>query len=725
LCHASRSLSSLVRWLMVKMLLNLAFLLLSICLHFAVGSIELTRFQTVSGGYAGSAASNHKTKANAFVPQVVFRCGFRNRYMTEDGSWASDPDSRASCLTGKLDILKYCRKVYWNLTVTNIVESSHFVEVDNWCKDDGYPCKWSFWVKPYRCMVGEFESDALLVPKNCHFEHVDDENICKDFDYWNQTAIKNCKRRNSYSVLSFAMLEPCGLDMFSGVEFVCCPNRDDISADVVNVGRLSIRMQSSRDRDNELYGPAIPNDSEEYPPAVKATTTTTTTTRTHSTVPPPALLTTASPKTAAEDEGDDEEDYEEDDDDDDDDDEENEAADTDNEKSSYLRVADPEIEHEAYKNALEHLTKVHHKKVSKVMKEWSELENRYQEMKRRDPKHAESFKNEMNMRFQKTVAALEEENVDERHQIEDIHQQRVMANLNEKKRLALKEFHQLYDVAGPPPAHAVLRTLKAYVRAEEKDRVHLLNHYRHMLRSKPQESIFFKSDVLNKLVDIDRRINATISLLKFHPEIDKKVRTAIEDFFHTYRRENTPDIAETFPDGYLTSAQYHQLLNMYQARIIGNNNAYNRKLTVDQIITLAPSVKVQRKEIIENTIDPVQQRQEQTISSLPLRNIHVVEEDISLLNKKQDIVHDFVFQEKSIGKSASKYIDHSFIFFSIAGVSLIAAVVCGIFFMRHRANHAGQGFIEVSACTPEERHVANMQISGYENPAYKYFEENL
>ncbi|KRX93853.1 Amyloid-like protein 2, partial [Trichinella pseudospiralis] len=681
LCHASRFLSSFVRWLMVKMLLNSAFFVLSICLHFAVGSIELTRLQAVSGGYAGSAASNHKTKANAFVPQVVFHCGFRNRYMTEDGSWATDPDSRASCLTGKLDILKYCRKVYWNLTVTNIVESSHFVEVDNWCKDDGYPCKWSFW----------FESDALLVPKNCHFEHVDDENICKDFDYWNQTAIKNCKRRNSYSVLSFAMLEPCGLDMFSGVEFVCCPNRDDINANVVNVGRLSIRMQSSRDRENELYGPAIPNDSEEYPPTV---TTTTTTTTTHSTVPPPALLTTASPKATTDDEDeDDDEDYEEedDDDDDDDDDAENEDADTDNEKSVYLRVADPEIEHEAYKNALEHLTKVHHKKVSKVMKEWSELENRYQEMKRRDPKHAESFKNEMNMRFQKTVAALEEENADERHQIEDIHQQRVMANLNEKKRLALKEFHQLYDVAGPPPAHAILRTLKAYVRAEEKDRVHLLNHYRHMLRSKPQESMFFKSDVLNKLLDIDRRINATISLLKLHPEIDKKKISST----HTVVR-----IRPTL----------RKLSRMAISTLL--------------IITLAPSVKVQRKEITENTIDTVQ-RQEQTISTLPLRNIHVVEEDISLLNKKQDIVHDFVFQEKSIAKGASKYIDHSFIFFSIAGVSLIAAVVCGIFFMRHRANHAGQGFIEVSACTPEERHVANMQISGYENPAYKYFEENL
>lgn len=34
-----------------------------------------------------------------------------------------------------------------------------------------------------------------------------------------------------------------------------------------------------------------------------------------------------------------------------------------------------------------------------------------------------------------------------------------------------------------------------------------------------------------------------------------------------------------------------------------------------------------------------------------------------------------------------------------------------------------QGFIEVdTAASPEEKHVANMQINGYENPTYKYFE---
>ena len=34
-----------------------------------------------------------------------------------------------------------------------------------------------------------------------------------------------------------------------------------------------------------------------------------------------------------------------------------------------------------------------------------------------------------------------------------------------------------------------------------------------------------------------------------------------------------------------------------------------------------------------------------------------------------------------------------------------------------------QGFIEVDqTISPEERHVTNMQINGYENPTYKYFE---
>ena len=34
-----------------------------------------------------------------------------------------------------------------------------------------------------------------------------------------------------------------------------------------------------------------------------------------------------------------------------------------------------------------------------------------------------------------------------------------------------------------------------------------------------------------------------------------------------------------------------------------------------------------------------------------------------------------------------------------------------------------QGFVEVDqAASPEEKHIASMQMNGYENPTYKYFE---
>lgn len=39
---------------------------------------------------------------------------------------------------------------------------------------------------------------------------------------WNATAADTCRERNM-NLRSFAMLLPCGISLFSGVEFVCCP----------------------------------------------------------------------------------------------------------------------------------------------------------------------------------------------------------------------------------------------------------------------------------------------------------------------------------------------------------------------------------------------------------------------------------------------------------------------------------------------------------------------
>ncbi|KAJ8680441.1 hypothetical protein QAD02_016228 [Eretmocerus hayati] len=141
--------------------------------------------------------------------------------MGEQGRWISSTDTK-SCMTDKLDILQYCKKAYPKRDITNIVESSHYVRVAGWCKPGKNKCKLSRWVKPYRCLEGPFQSDALLVPEGCLFDHLHNQTKCWESYRWNSTAADTCRERNM-NLRSFAMLLPCGISLFAGVEFVCCP----------------------------------------------------------------------------------------------------------------------------------------------------------------------------------------------------------------------------------------------------------------------------------------------------------------------------------------------------------------------------------------------------------------------------------------------------------------------------------------------------------------------
>merc|ERR1712079_131713 len=87
-----------------------------------------------------------------------------------------------------------------------------------------------------------------------------------------------------------------------------------------------------------------------------------------------------------------------------------------------------------------------------------------------------------------------------------------------------------------------------------------------------------------------------------------------------------------------------------------------------------------------------------------------------------------------MGESRSVYVTLAF-----AGVALMVAMLIGVVVLKKRSGRyphhqlvsvqtakigkTKEGFIEVdTAASPEEKHVANMQINGYENPTYKYFE---
>lgn len=83
------------------------------------------------------------------------------------------------------------------------------------------------------------------------------------------------------------------------------------------------------------------------------------------------------------------------------------------------------------------------------MKDWSDLEERYQDMRSSDPHTAEQFKQRMTLRFQQTVQSLEEEGAAEKHQLVAMHQQRVTAHINQRKREAMLCYTQALNDSPP------------------------------------------------------------------------------------------------------------------------------------------------------------------------------------------------------------------------------------------------------------------------------------
>ena len=67
---------------------------------------------------------------------------------------------------------------------------------------------------------------------------------------------------------------------------------------------------------------------------------------------------------------------------------------------------------------------------------------------------------------------------------------------------------------------------------------------------------------------------------------------------------------------------------------------------------------------------------------------------------------------------------------AIGCIVVFVVIVVGAVALRRRSQRSGSatgpGFVEVdqAGVSPEERHVANMQMNGYENPTYKFFEMN-
>uniref|UniRef100_A0A8D0D2D1 Amyloid-beta A4 protein n=1 Tax=Sander lucioperca TaxID=283035 RepID=A0A8D0D2D1_SANLU len=647
-------------------------------------------------------------------------CGKLNMHINvQSGKWEPDPSGTKSCIGTKEGILQYCQEVYPELQITNVVEANQPVSIQNWCKKGRKQCRSHMHiVVPYRCLVGEFVSDALLVPDKCKFLHQERMDQCESHLHWHTVAKESCGDR-TMNLHDYGMLLPCGIDRFRGVEFVCCPQaetrpsvveeeeeeeeeeevaeendeEEEEEEDVLNNDQdgdgeededVVEEEEEEEDGDDVIVDTLDDNDDADEPTTSVAMTTTTTTTTTESveevvrdvcwanaeTGPCRAML----PRWYF-------------------DHQEGRCAqfiyggcggnrnNFDSEEyclsvcSSVIPTATPsspdavdhyletpadENEHAHFQKAKESLEAKHRERMSQVMREWEEAEREAKNLPRADKKA-------VIQRFQEKVEALEQEAASERQQLVETHMARVEALLNDRRRLALESYLTALQQDPPRPRH-VFSLLKKYVRAEQKDRQHTLKHFEHVRMVDPKKAAQIRPQVLTHLRVIEERMNQSLGLLYKVPGVADDIQDQVE------------------------------LLQREQAEM------------AQQLANLQTDVRVSYG---NDALMPDQELGDgQTDLTGLLITFHILVQTICnpLL----------VFFAEDVGSNKGAIIG-----LMVGGVVIATVIVITLVMLRKKQyTSIHHGVIEVDAAvTPEERHLSKMQQNGYENPTYKFFEQ--
>ncbi|KAM8872065.1 amyloid beta (A4) precursor protein a isoform 2-T2 [Synchiropus picturatus] len=696
-------------------------------------------------------------------PQVAMFCGKLNMHINvQTGKWEHDPSATKSCIATKEGILQYCQEVYPELQITNVVEANQPVSIQNWCKNGRKHCRGHMHiVVPYRCLVGEFVSDALLVPDKCKFLHQERMDQCESHLHWHTVAKESCGDR-TMNLHDYGMLLPCGIDRFRGVEFVCCPTeapRDTDSAeqdaddsDVWWGGAETDYSDNSMVRDPE----PVEQQEESRPSVVAQEPQQQEVVVTEDDEEEEDLLDNdqdgdgeedEEPVGEEEEEDDDETEDDEnidtfDDDDDDDDDEPttNIAMTTTTTTTTesveevvrvptatpsspdavdhYLETPADDNEHAHFQKAKESLEAKHRDKMSQVMREWEEAEKEAKNLPRADKKA-------VIQRFQEKVEALEQEAASERQQLVETHMARVEALLNDRRRLALESYLTALQQDPPKPRH-VFSLLKKYVRAEQKDRQHTLKHFEHVRMVDPKKAAQIRPQVLTHLRVIEERMNQSLGLLYKVPGVADDIQDQVE-LLQREQAEMAQQLANLQTDVRVSYGNDALMPNQELGDGQRDFQTQEETLGMGGVGFVHPESFNQAN--TDNQVEPVDSRPsfDRGVPTRPVNGVKMEAlpelrmETEDRQSTEYEVHHQkLVFFADDVGSNKGAIIG-----LMVGGVVIATVIVITLVMLRKKQyTSIHHGVIEVDAAvTPEERHLSKMQQNGYENPTYKFFEQ--
>jgi len=376
------------------------------------------------------------------------------------------------------------------------------------------------------------------------------------------------------------------------------------------------------------------------------------------------------------------------------------------------------------------------------MKDWSDLEDKYQDMREKDANGAEDFKKKMTERFQKTVQALEEESQAEKRQLQAMHQQRVISRINQRKKLSMACFTNALNQT-PLNTHRVQKCLQKLLRSLHKDRHHTIQHFRHLLETNFDQAERERDITIEHLGDIDRLVNESLVMLARYEELNAKILPLMEDYLIALRsRDNTPatllrmdkEHEGQMIDGFRNEMK-EKIKERERERMEEKRQRQESRKVVAPASSPASEATPTSSQTEASTQPPVVTTEASTIVEAKDESKSLkIEVHATALHHEQiapkvahSQTHEFSHNQAgySVRRVEIKESSPVYMTLAFAGIALMAAMIVGVVIIRKRnGRHPHhQGFVEVDqTASPEERHVANMQMNGYENPTYKYFE---
>uniref|UniRef100_A0A673K0A3 Amyloid-like protein 1 n=1 Tax=Sinocyclocheilus rhinocerous TaxID=307959 RepID=A0A673K0A3_9TELE len=643
-------------------------------------------------------------------PQIAMFCGRQLLHMnTESGQWEPDPQGRQGCFTQPSKILSYCQEMYPGLQISHVEEASSPATIPGWCKKGWGHCQTrSFIVVPYRCLVGEYVSEALLVPDRCRFLHQEQMDSCESYVYWHNIAKEACTA-DSLELHSYGMLLPCG-DRFRGVEYVCCP------------GRAGSSGRGETETTDTVQGETTPFVSMAGEKVVTSVKTT-----------PP----TPSPSPETDIEEDDmeeeeeevvEEEAEEEEEEEEEEGNDKEAAEVEEaeEEEATMKVKDQEeydfflvlvptprptdgvdvyfempgddSEHANFLRAKLDLEERRMKRINEIMKEWAEADNQSKNLPKSD-------RQALNEHFQSVLQTLEEQVAGERQRLVETHLARVVSTLNNSRRLALESYLSAVQ-SDPPQPDRVLQALKRYMAAEQKDRRHTLRHYQHIESADPQKAEQMKFQVYTHLHVIEERMNQSLALLYKVPGLAEKLHDEIQELVRTERG----DISELMTTSFSETRTTEELLPAESEEERDDeeeeDRAFQNRPYPPRIVS-----SVDEYDYTTSERGPTYEYEEKINTSVELKQVVYKSPGIQRDELQPDVLETFN-RGAMVG-------------LLVVAVAIAMVMVISLLLVRRKPyGTISHGIVEVDPMlTPEERQLNKMQNHGYENPTYKFFEQ--